>query len=149
MSNKENHGQQETLEVEKSLPEEVGASGEIRINHSVIASIVRLSALEVSGVAAVGGRFMDGVAEIFSKKESDRGVVVRENEEGDYVIDIRVLLFFGHPLTEVALAIQQNVMKQISFMTQKQTAQINVIIDGVKVAEGQDEKKNQDVISID
>ena len=42
--------------------------GDIRINHSVVASIVRLAALEVSGVAAVGGGFVDGIAEIFKSK---------------------------------------------------------------------------------
>ena len=48
--------------------------GDIRINHSVVASIVRLAALEVSGVAAVGGGFVDGIAEIFSQKGDERGV---------------------------------------------------------------------------
>lgn len=120
----ENNGRRETA---ATVP------GEIRINHSVIASIVRLSALEVEGVATVGGRFMDGVAEIFSKKESDRGVSVKENEDGDYLIDVRVLLYFGYPLAEVALQIQQNISRQIFFMTRKETAQVNVIIDGVRV----------------
>lgn len=51
-----------------TVSEESNTLGEIRINHSVVASIVRLAALEVSGVAAVGGGFVDGIAEIFSKK---------------------------------------------------------------------------------
>ena len=69
--------------------------GDIRINHSVVASIVRLAALEVSGVAAVGGGFVDGIAEIFSKKGDERGVRVEEDEVGDYRIEIRVILRFG------------------------------------------------------
>lgn len=118
-----------------SIDTETMPNGEIRINHSVIASIVRFSALEVNGVAAVGGRFMDGVAEIFSKKESDRGVSVREDEEGRYVIDVRLFLYFGNPLTKLGLKIQQNVVRQVTFMTNKEVAQVNVIIDGVKVHE--------------
>ena len=43
-----------------TVSEESNTMGDIRINHSVVASIVRLAALEVSGVAAVGGGFVDG-----------------------------------------------------------------------------------------
>ncbi|MDR2341293.1 MAG: Asp23/Gls24 family envelope stress response protein [Puniceicoccales bacterium] len=109
--------------------------GEIRINHSVIASIVRYSALAVDGVAQVGGRFIDGIAEIFSKRETDRGVTVREDDQGCYAIDIRVLLYFGCQLTQVAAQIQQNVANQIAFMTNKSVAQVNVTIDGIRARE--------------
>jgi uncharacterized alkaline shock family protein YloU len=109
--------------------------GEIRINHSVIASIVRYSAMAVDGVAQVGGRFIDGIAEIFSKRETDRGVTVREDEQGRYTIDIRVLLYFGCPLTQVAVQIQQNVAQQIAFMTNKSVVQVNVTIDGIRARE--------------
>lgn len=128
---------QNTTDYAENAPE-----GDIKINHTVIGSIVRLSALEVSGVASVGGRFMDGVAEIFSKKESERGVTVREDESGRYIIDVRVILYFGNPLTQVAIQIQQNVAQQVTFMTHKEVAQVNVIIDGVKDREN--ESKTED-----
>ncbi|MDR2677078.1 MAG: Asp23/Gls24 family envelope stress response protein [Puniceicoccales bacterium] len=115
------------------------ADGEIRINHSVIASIVRYSALSVDGVAQVGGRFIDGIAEIFSKRETDRGVTVKEDEQGRYTIDIRVLLYFGCPLTQVAAQIQQSVAQQIAFMTNKSVAQVNVTIDGIRAREDKPE----------
>ena len=50
-----------------TVSEDSNTLGDIRINHSVVASIVRLAAIEVSGVAAVGGGFVEGIAEIFSK----------------------------------------------------------------------------------
>ncbi|MDR0727594.1 MAG: Asp23/Gls24 family envelope stress response protein [Puniceicoccales bacterium] len=113
--------------------------GEIRINHSVIASIVRYSALAVDGVAQVGGRFIDGIAEIFSKRETDRGVTVKEDEQGRYNIDVRVLLYFGCQLTQVAAQVQQNVANQIAFMTNKSVAQVNVTIDGIRAREDKPE----------
>tara|TARA_B100001248_G_scaffold262589_1_gene259721 strand:+ start:19840 stop:20283 length:444 start_codon:yes stop_codon:yes gene_type:complete len=106
--------------------------GEIRINHSVVASIVRLAALEVEGVYSVGGGFVDGIAEIFSKKESDRGVRVREDEVGDYLIELRVVLTFGTELAKAAILIQENVSRQVLHMTMKQVANVDVIIDGIK-----------------
>ncbi len=115
--------------------------GQIKINHSVVASIVRLSALEVDGVHSVGGGFVDGLAEIFSKKESDRGVRVAEDEGGSYVIEIRVVLRFGVELAKVAVRIQENVSRQVERMTMKAVSTVNVIIDGVKMAESRQENR--------
>jgi uncharacterized alkaline shock family protein YloU len=109
--------------------------GDIRINHSVVASIVRLAALEVSGVAAVGGGFVDGIAEIFSKKGDERGVRVEEDEVGDYRIEIRVILRFGCELATVATEIQERIAEQVEKMTSKSVSRVNVIIDGVRTDE--------------
>lgn len=118
-----------------TLSEESNTLGDIRINHSVVASIVRLAALEVAGVAAVGGGFVDGIAEIFSKKSDERGVRVEEDEAGDYRIEIRVVLKFGVELAAVAGEMQQRIAKQVEKMTSKSVARVNVIIDGVRTDE--------------
>ena len=115
--------------------------GDIRINHSVVASIVRLAALEVSVVAAVGGGFVDGIAEIFSKKGDERGVRVEDDEVGDYRIEIRVILRFGCELATVATEIQERIAEQVEQMTSKSVARVNVIIDGVRT---DDEKSEED-----
>ncbi|MFO8026442.1 MAG: Asp23/Gls24 family envelope stress response protein [Opitutales bacterium] len=129
---------------ESSIPTVSEASnslGEIRINHSVVANIVRLSALEVVGVAAVGGGFVDGIAEIFSKKGDERGVRVEEDEAGDYQIEIRVILRFGVELATVATQIQQRIAEQVEKMTSKNVSRVNVVIDGVRT---DDEKERED-----
>lgn len=106
--------------------------GDIKINHSVVASIVRLTAQEVEGVHCVGGGFVEGLTEIFSKKDSDRGVRVSENEGGEYVIEVRVILLFGYELAMVGANVQRNVAKQVTRMTMKQVDRVDVIIDGVR-----------------
>lgn len=115
-----------------TLSEESNTLGDIRINHSVVASIVRLAALEVSGVAAVGGGFVDGIAEIFSKKGEERGVRVEEDEVGDYRIEIRLVLRFGVELAVTATQVQQRIASQVEKMTSKSVARVNVVIDGVR-----------------
>ncbi|MFP4070367.1 MAG: Asp23/Gls24 family envelope stress response protein [Opitutales bacterium] len=116
-----------------TVSEESNSLGEIRINHSVVANIVRIAALEVSGVAAVGGSgLVDGIAEIFKPKGNDHGVRVDEDEVGDYKIEIRVILRFGVELAAVATHIQQRVAEQVEKMTSKSVARVNVIIDGVR-----------------
>ncbi len=109
--------------------------GEIKINHSVIAGIVRLAALEIRGVCGVGGGFVEGLTEIFSKRESDRGVKVSEDDNGYYVIEIRLLMEFGSDLAKTAYNVQMAVRDRLNQMTGKQVSRVNVVIDGVKVAE--------------
>lgn len=130
---------------ESSIPtvsEDSNSLGDIRINHSVVASIVRLAALEISGVAAVGGGFVDGIAEIFSKKGDERGVRVEEDEAGDYQIEIRVILRFGVELAAVATQIQQRISEQVEKMTSKNVSRVNVVIDGVRTDD--EEEKQQE-----
>ena len=124
--------------------EDSNSLGDIQINHSVVASIVRLAALEVTGVLAVGGGFVDGIAEIFSKKDSDRGVRVEVDEVGDYKIEIRVILRFGLELAKVAGQVQQNVSDQVQKMTSKHVARVNVIIDGIRTIEAEEPKDGWD-----
>jgi len=70
--------------------------GEIKINHDVIASIVRLAASQIKGVSGVGGGLADGISELFSKREADkRGVKVSEDENDNYTIEVRLVITYG------------------------------------------------------
>lgn len=107
--------------------------GDIKVNHSVVASIVRLAALEVPGVCGVGIGIVDGIADLFSKHESDRGVKVNEDATGNYTIEIRVVMAFGTELAKTAYEIQMAVRKQIEVMTGKYVKRVDVIIEGIKM----------------
>ena len=64
---------------ESSIPtvsEDNNSLGDIRINNSVVANIVRLAALEVSGVVAVGGSFVDGLPKSSQRKAVTSAVCV-------------------------------------------------------------------------
>ena len=122
--------------------EEQNSLGEIKINHTVIASIVRYAALEVSGVCAVASGLADhlgGIGEIFTKKDLDRGVRVSENESGHYEIEIRLIMAYGAELGKTAHNVQIAVRDQIHSMTGKEVGRVNVVIDGVRM---KDEKKD-------
>jgi uncharacterized alkaline shock family protein YloU len=108
--------------------------GEIKINHDVIASIVRLAAQQVPGVAAVGGGFVDGISELLSKREADkRGVKVTEDAHGAYAIEIRIIVTFGSEIGRTAYAVQVATRKQIIAMTDKAVARVDVIVEGVRL----------------
>ena len=129
-----------------TISEDTNTIGEIHINHSVVASIVRLAALEVPGVAEVcsGGGFVDGITEIFSKKSDERGIQIDKDEVGDYKIRVRVVLYFGVELAAVGNNIQQRIAEKVEKMTSKSVAKVDVIIDEVRTAEGDPKKNNWD-----
>lgn len=108
--------------------------GDIKINHNVIASIVRMAAMNVSGVAGVGGGLVDGISEIFAKRVTDhRGVKVSEDANDAYVIELRLVVAYGAEIGRTAYDVQVAVRKQIIAMTGKEVAQVDVIIEGVRL----------------
>ena len=125
-----------------TISEDSSTLGEIHINHSVVASIVRLAALEVPGVAEVcSGGSVDGITEIFSKRSDERGIQIDKDEVGDYSIQVRVILYFGVELAAVGNAIQQRIMEEVEKMTSKSVANVDVIIDEVRTPE-EDSKRS-------
>jgi uncharacterized alkaline shock family protein YloU len=113
--------------------------GDIKINHNVVASIVRLAALQVPGVAGVGGGLVDGLSELFSKRrESDhRGVRVNETDTDTYAIELRIVVKYGAEIAKTAYEVQLAVRKQVIAMTEKNVAKVDVIIEGVRLPSDQ------------
>jgi uncharacterized alkaline shock family protein YloU len=108
--------------------------GDIKINHTVVAGIVRLAALQVPGVAGVGGGIVDGISELFAKREADhRGVKVSEDAEDVYYIEIRLVVSYGSEIGRTAYAVQVAVRKQVSSMTGKDVRKVDVIVEGVRL----------------
>ena len=122
---------------EDSIPtisEESSELGSIRINHSVVAGIVRLATQSVTGVVNVGGAgVVEGLTDFFSKKESERGVKVSESPDGGYDIEVRVVLEFGVDLAKVGVSIQEAIRDQILAMTGNHVKNIDVVIDDIKL----------------
>ena len=117
-----------------TITEETSELGTIRINHSVIAGIVRLATQAVAGVVNVGtAGVVEGLTDFFSKKESERGVKVKESSDGGYEIEVRVILEFGVDLAKTGLSIQESIRDQILSMTGNHAKSIDVIIDDIKM----------------
>ena len=116
-----------------TFSEESGSLGTIRINHSVVAGIVRLATQSVKGVINVGGAgVVEGLTDFFAKKESERGVSVSEENDGTYKIEVRVVLRFGVDLAKTGAMIQEAIRDQILSMTGNHASIIDVVIDDIK-----------------
>jgi uncharacterized alkaline shock family protein YloU len=119
--------------------------GDIKINHNVIASIVRLAALQVKGVAGVGGGIVDGIGELFNKQEADhRGVRVTESADDVYAIEVRLIVSYGSDIGRTAYEVQVAVRKQVMAMTGKDVSKVDVVIEGVRLpSAGQADKPDE------
>ncbi|MEM9159039.1 MAG: Asp23/Gls24 family envelope stress response protein [Verrucomicrobiota bacterium] len=109
--------------------------GQIKVNHTVVATIVKMAAQSVPGVIGVGGSFIENVSALFSSKDYDKGVRVSEDEAGNYQIEIRVMMEYGVELAKTAENLQMTISKQVTNMTSKPVAGVDVIIEGVKMSE--------------
>lgn len=132
-----------TEETIPTISEESSELGSIRINHSVVAGIVRLATQSVSGVVNVGGGgVVEGLTDFFSKKESERGVEVSESSDGGYDIEVRVVLEFGVDLAKVGVRIQESIRDQILAMTGNHAKTIDVVIDDIRMESSDKEIEN-------
>lgn len=124
-------------EIIPMISEESSELGTIRINHSVVAGIVRLATQSVAGVVNVGGGgVVEGLTDFFSKKESERGVKVTESADSGYEIEVRVVLEFGVDLAKIGTTIQESIRDQILAMTGNHAKSIDVVIDDIKMDGG-------------
>ncbi len=128
------------------VSDDASCMGEIKINHSVIANIATLSAMQTDGVLVVGKQGLaNGIASFFSNKKcTSNGVNISEDEFGNYIIDICVTLKFGCELTKVASEIQQNIAKNINHMTTNGVSKVNVIIDSVESPEESAQRETEE-----
>ncbi|MBP52161.1 MAG: Asp23/Gls24 family envelope stress response protein [Opitutae bacterium] len=133
--------------LEETIPtisEESSELGSIRINHSVVAGIVRLATQSVEGVVNVGGGgVVEGLTDFFSKKESERGVNVSESADGGYDIEVRVVLEFGVDLAKVGVSIQESIRDQILAMTGNHAKIIDVVIDDIRMESSEKEIEDE------
>lgn len=127
----------------RARPDESPELGDIKINHNVVAGIARLAALEVEGVASVGSGLIDGISELFSKREADaRGVKILETPSDCYSVEMRIVVYFGAEIARTAYAVQTSVKRQITAMTGKDVQRVDVIVEGVRMPREEAERSN-------
>lgn len=114
-------------------PIEAGTElGAVQIHNSVIASIARLAALRVPGVAEMSGGLVDGLASVIGKKTNDRGIRVEVADEG-VTLEMNVIMDYGVRIPHVAWQVQNEVRQAVEQMTGKGVKAVQVIVQGVKM----------------
>lgn len=113
--------------------------GSIQINNNVVANIVAMASQEVPGVYGLASG--DVLKGLFNKR--DASVAVDEDEEGRYIIRVKLILVFGVRLAKVATEVQNAVRDQVEKMTDKEVARVDVIVDAVRNPDSPDDEEDQ------
>jgi len=141
----EEHEKIEDNEHLETLQEDSGI-GSISINNDVVANIVAMAAKEVPGVSTLAsGGIKDDIAGLFgSRRDSGSAVSIREEADGTYHIQLKVILIFGVQLAKVAQSVQVSVRDQVENMTNKDVSRVDIIVDGVRKEQVGGDEEDED-----
>ncbi|MBE3555962.1 MAG: Asp23/Gls24 family envelope stress response protein [Firmicutes bacterium] len=111
-------------------PEPVGndfalEGGSVRIANEVLAGIAAMAASEVDGVAELAAGGPLGSLGDRVRHPNARGVRVESNEDECHV-EITISVKYGKAIPEVAMAVQENVRRQLESMTGLHVAAVDV-----------------------
>ena len=104
--------------------------GEVKIAEDVVATIVGIAAIEVSGVAGMSGGLANGIAEKLGKKSLSKGVKL-EITNNEVVIDLYIIVDYGIKIPDIAWEIQSNVKKVVETMIGLKAMEVNIHVQGV------------------
>jgi uncharacterized alkaline shock family protein YloU len=139
---------------EKTRPEQsnlrvidIGANGQdqgghVHITNNVLGAIVRRYALSVDGVVRFPSQgIMDSLADILSKRNYERNIVIEPADENDdgTEITLSLILRFGVSVPDVARAVQKIVAEKVEEMTGCPVSCVNVNVVDLEEVEENDE----------
>ena len=95
----------------------------------VVETIVSIAANEVEGVASVGG-----LRSVFGSKPSTQGIDITVDEEDKLHISIRVDVYYGYVLPDLAANIRQAISDAVTSQVGIPVGSVDVYIDGMQFA---------------
>jgi uncharacterized alkaline shock family protein YloU len=119
--------------------------GRIHIADEVVEKVAGLAAMEVPGVADLGGDFARALESVrerigIGNKRGDQGVKA-EVSGHQVAISVTIMVEFGHVVLEVARQVQANVARQTQRMLGLAVVEVNVTVDDVRTPRPQREER--------
>jgi uncharacterized alkaline shock family protein YloU len=114
--------------------------GRIDIEDEVVEKVAGLAAVEVEGVADLGGdveRAIEAVRERVGvgAKRGDQGVKAKINGR-EVSIRVTIVIEYGHVVMDVAREVKRNVAIQTNRMLGLRVVEVNVVVDDVEMPHG-------------
>ena len=112
--------------------------GRIHIADEVVEKVAGLAAIEVEGVADLGGDFARAIESVrerigIGNKRGDQGVKA-EVKGHEVAISVTIMVEFGHVVLEVARQVQVNVARKTHRMLGLKVVEVNVTVDDVRTS---------------
>lgn len=108
--------------------------GEVKIADEVVASIAGVAAMEVDGVASMGGNATKEIVNKLGVRSNSRGVKV-DVLEGIVTVSLVLNLKYGYNVKDTTEKVQEKVKASIENMTGLEVADVNIRVVGVAVTE--------------
>ncbi|WP_433429954.1 Asp23/Gls24 family envelope stress response protein [Nonomuraea sp. CA-141351] len=111
--------------------------GRIKVADEVVEKVAALAALEVAGVADLGG----DLARAFESVRDRIGIGSRRANQGvsaqiqdrQVAVSVTIVVEYGHVVLEVASEVKTNVARNVSHMLGMRVAEVNVTVDDVRL----------------
>ncbi|MFF4777225.1 Asp23/Gls24 family envelope stress response protein [Microtetraspora fusca] len=130
----------------------LGASvvkGRIKVADEVVEKVAALAALEIPGVADLGGDFERAFEAVRDRigvgsKRATQGVRAQiENQQ--VAVDVTIVIVYGHVVMDVAAEVKVNVARSVSRMLGMRVVEVNVTVDDVRLpGEGRNGRATED-----
>lgn len=105
--------------------------GTVNISNDVVSAVAAIAAVEVEGVAAIAGHSVGkDVSQLFSKKNTSKGVKITAEEE-KLIVDINILLELGAQIGNTAEKVQKAVYDAVEATTGFAVDSVNVHVNGI------------------
>ena len=115
----------------------------IQISNDVISTIASVAALEVDGVSALSTLLSSNIKDLLSKKNTSKGIVVEVSDNGDVAVTVNMIVKYNYKIQDVALNVQNQVIRAISDMTNYNVSYVNVNVVGVTIPKSSNSKSHR------
>lgn len=115
--------------------------GEIRISSEVVSVIASNAAMEVEGIASLGGGIAGNISQVLGRKNPFRGIKVEVTENREVNLDLHIVVEYGARIPDVAWKIQERIKHNVEMMTGLHVQEINIHVQGVSF--DKDSKKSE------
>ncbi len=108
--------------------------GTVAISDEVLCTIAGVAAKEVDGVAELAASLGGNIKDLITKKYAGKGVSV-ENNDGELVVTVNIVVKYKANVQDVALKVQDAVLCAVNDMTNYEVAAVNVNVVNVQIAD--------------
>lgn len=106
--------------------------GGMALADGVIETIIAIAVKDVEGVASVGTPSTSGLLAQMKTKPSTQGIDVEVNDDDTVTVSVRIEVFFGQVLPDVADRVRESVSDAVLTQVGVKVAAVNVFIDGLR-----------------
>ena len=118
------------------------AYGSIHISEEAVATIVRMAADRVEGIAHAPLSMASGFTEKLGKKNPAKGVKVELSEQ-EVKIALYIYVDYGVKIPKLAMELQKEVRQAVQLMTGLSVKEVNIFVQGISF-EKETERESQE-----